>query len=123
LPPLAALNKVLRIGDHGSEVAADGAAVVRHLVVFEVGRGRAVPVWAAGDAGAGPADAEADGAGLDAAGGDRCSGADHHPIAASNSGDVLAGGAGIIAVDIDMIAIAEPEAAKPTIEPRFLGRG
>src|SRR5687767_5727498 len=53
---LAAVNEVTRVGDHRGEIAADGATVVGHLVVFEVRRRRSIPVRAAGNAGACPAD-------------------------------------------------------------------
>src|SRR3982751_5370161 len=48
---LAAVDEVLGIGDHGREVAIHRAAHVRHLLVVEIGRRRAIPVGATGHGG------------------------------------------------------------------------
>src|SRR3712207_4896874 len=47
---LAPVDEILRVGDHGGEIAVHRAAVVRHVLVVVVRLGLALPVRAVRDA-------------------------------------------------------------------------
>src|SRR5690349_12141331 len=117
---LAAADQVDRIGYHRREVRVNCAAVVRHVLVIEVGLGRTVPVRAAGNLRAAAADHDTHRAGLNDTGRNRGAWLDHHSITAGDLRDLDSGRRVVGAVNVDRIAVTEAEALEPAVEPLSL---